>query len=71
VRAPTPPSCLLPQNGLPWRSQQNLGENAELADRLALLQNATGAIASPFDSFLVLRGIKTLPLRMERHSANA
>jgi cystathionine gamma-lyase len=48
-----------------------VGENQELADRLAFLQNATGAIASPFDSFLVLRGVKTLPLRMERHSANA
>ncbi len=48
-----------------------VGENQELADRLAFFQNATGAIASPFESFLVLRGIKTLPLRMERHSANA
>lgn len=48
-----------------------VGGNPELADRLAFLQNAVGAIASPFDSFLVLRGIKTLPLRMERHSANA
>jgi len=37
------------------------------ADRMAWLQNSTGAILSPMDSFLVLRGIKTLPLRMERH----
>lgn len=44
---------------------------AELAERLGYLQNAVGAIASPFDSFLALRGLKTLALRMERHSANA
>jgi cystathionine gamma-lyase len=43
----------------------------ELAERLGYLQNAIGAIASPFDSFLALRGLKTLALRMERHSANA
>ena len=43
----------------------------ELAERLGYLQNAIGAIASPFDSFMVLRGLKTLALRMERHSANA
>ena len=43
----------------------------ELAERLGYLQNAIGAIASPFDSFLALRGIKTLALRMERHSQNA
>ncbi|WP_242463191.1 trans-sulfuration enzyme family protein [Rhodocyclus tenuis] len=40
-------------------------------ERLAFLHNALGAIASPFDSYLVLRGIKTLALRMERHCANA
>jgi cystathionine gamma-lyase len=45
--------------------------NAELADRLAFLQNATGAVPSPFDSFLVLRGLKTLHLRMRAHCANA
>ncbi len=45
--------------------------NAELTERLRFLQNAVGAIASPFDSFLALRGLKTLALRMERHSANA
>ncbi|MDQ2773915.1 MAG: cystathionine gamma-synthase [Acidobacteriota bacterium] len=43
----------------------------ELGERLAFLQNATGAIAGPFDSFLALRGLKTLHLRMERHCANA
>ena len=42
-----------------------------LAERLAFLQNAIGAIASPFESFLVMRGMKTLALRMERHTANA
>jgi cystathionine gamma-lyase len=45
--------------------------NPDLADRLAFLQNAVGAIASPFDSFLALRGLKTLHLRMERHCSNA
>lgn len=40
-------------------------------ERLGFLQNAVGAIAGPFDSFLVLRGIKTLALRMERHCASA
>jgi cystathionine beta-lyase/cystathionine gamma-synthase len=44
---------------------------AELAERIAFLQNAVGAVAGPFDSFLALRGLKTLHLRMERHSSNA
>lgn len=44
---------------------------AALTERLTYLQNALGAIASPFDSFLALRGLKTLALRMERHSQNA
>jgi cystathionine gamma-lyase len=48
-----------------------LGGNAEFNERLAFLQNALGAIQGPFDSFLALRGIKTLALRMERHSASA
>ncbi|MDE0539448.1 MAG: PLP-dependent aspartate aminotransferase family protein [Rhodospirillales bacterium] len=43
----------------------------DLAERLGFLQNATGGIAGPFDSFLVLRGLKTLSVRMERHCANA
>jgi cystathionine gamma-lyase len=42
-----------------------------LAERLAYLQNAVGGISGPFDSFLALRGLKTLALRMERHCANA
>ncbi len=43
----------------------------DLGERLAFLQNATGAVPGPFDSFLVLRGLKTLHLRMERHCSNA
>jgi cystathionine gamma-synthase/cystathionine gamma-lyase len=42
-----------------------------LAERLAFLQNAIGAVQSPFDCYLVLRGIKTLPLRMQRHTSTA
>jgi cystathionine gamma-lyase len=42
-----------------------------LAERLGYLQNALGGVPGPFDSFLTLRGIKTLALRMERHCANA
>jgi cystathionine gamma-synthase len=42
-----------------------------LAERLALFQTATGAVPGPVDCFLVLRGVKTLALRMERHCANA
>lgn len=45
--------------------------DAALTERLSFLQNATGGILDPFSSFLALRGIKTLPLRMERHAANA
>ncbi len=47
------------------------GESLELRERLAFLQNAIGAVAGPFDSFLALRGLKTLALRMERHCGNA
>ncbi|QNM96572.1 trans-sulfuration enzyme family protein [Chitinimonas koreensis] len=43
----------------------------ELAERLGYLQNAVGGVLDPFSSFLALRGLKTLPLRMQRHSANA
>ena len=43
----------------------------DLAEQLAFLQNSVGGIAGPFDSFLALRGVKTLPLRMERHNATA
>ncbi len=42
-----------------------------LADRLAVMHNAIGAVAGPFDAWLVLRGLRTLAVRMERHSDNA
>jgi len=45
--------------------------NDELAERLAFLQNSVGAVQGPFDSFLALRGLKTLPLRMKAHCENA
>jgi cystathionine gamma-lyase len=48
-----------------------VGDNAPVAERLGFLQNAVGAISGPFDSFLALRGVKTLALRMERASQNA
>ncbi|EKK3976568.1 PLP-dependent aspartate aminotransferase family protein [Cronobacter sakazakii] len=48
-----------------------VGDNPELAQQLAYLQNAVGGVLDPFSSFLTLRGIRTLALRMERHSANA
>jgi cystathionine gamma-lyase len=47
-----------------------VGENAEFRDRITFLQNAIGSVASPFDSFLTLRGMKTLALRMQRHCEN-
>jgi cystathionine beta-lyase/cystathionine gamma-synthase len=46
-------------------------KDKELADQLAFLQNAVGAVPGPLDCFLVLRGIKTLPIRMDRHYENA
>ena len=45
--------------------------NKEIAENIAYLQNSVGAVQGPFDSFLALRGLKTLPLRMERHCNNA
>lgn len=45
--------------------------NAELAERMAFLQNSVGAIAGPFDAFLAMRGLKTLHLRMFQHCASA
>ncbi len=48
-----------------------VGENADLAEQIGFLQNAVGAVASPFDSFLTLRGLKTLALRMRQHCDNA
>jgi cystathionine gamma-synthase len=43
----------------------------ELGERLAFVQNSTGAVAGPFDAWLTLRGIRTLAVRMDRHSSNA
>jgi cystathionine gamma-synthase len=46
-------------------------DDRELAARVGFVQNAVGAVPSPFDCYLVLRGVKTLALRMERHCENA
>lgn len=46
-------------------------KNDVLAEKIGFVQNAVGAVAGPFDSFLMHRGLKTLGLRMERHSSNA
>jgi len=46
-------------------------DDDELAERIGFLQNAVGAVPSPFDCYLVLRGVKTLGVRMDRHCANA
>lgn len=48
-----------------------IGTDKELGEKLAYLQNAIGGVQGPMDSFLVLRGIKTLPIRMDRHAQNA
>jgi len=48
-----------------------VGENHDMAEQIRFLQNSIGAIASPFDSFLAMRGLKTLVVRMERHCQNA
>ena len=48
-----------------------VGDDAELAEQMAFLQNSIGGVQGPFDSFLALRGLKTLPLRMKAHCANA
>ena len=48
-----------------------VGDRPELAEQLAFLHNSVGSVAGPFDSFLALRGLKTLALRMQRHSENA
>ncbi|PYG89460.1 cystathionine beta-lyase [Ruminiclostridium sufflavum DSM 19573] len=45
--------------------------SGKLAEKLAFIQNATGSVLSPFDSFLLIRGIKTLGVRMDRHVENA
>ena len=48
-----------------------VGKNKDLGDQIAFLQNSVGAIAGPFESFLVMRSLKTLALRMDRHCSNA
>lgn len=48
-----------------------VGDDAELAEKMAFLQNAVGGVQGPFDSFLALRGLKTLHLRMRAHCDNA
>src|SRR5690349_23837795 len=48
-----------------------VGQNKELKERLTFLQNAVGSVSGPFDSFLALRGVKTLALRMERQCVSA
>ncbi|KTD62813.1 trans-sulfuration enzyme family protein [Legionella shakespearei] len=48
-----------------------VGDNADLAERVGYLQNSCGGVAGPFDSFLVLRSLKTLSIRMQRHCENA
>ena len=48
-----------------------VGDNLELKERLAFLQNAVGSVPSHFDCFLILRGVKTLAVRMERSAASA
>ncbi|MBB3345228.1 cystathionine gamma-synthase [Luteimonas sp. RC10] len=48
-----------------------VGDDADLAEQIAFLQNSAGAVQGPFDSFLALRGLKTLHLRMRAHCENA
>ncbi|MBI2397181.1 MAG: cystathionine gamma-synthase [Xanthomonadales bacterium] len=48
-----------------------VGDNRDLEERITFLQNAVGGVQGPFDSFLALRGLKTLHLRMRAHCANA
>ena len=48
-----------------------IGSSNELCEQMAFLQNSCGAVASPFDSYLVLRSLKTLPIRMQKHCDNA
>lgn len=48
-----------------------VGDNEELAEQMAFLQNSVGAVAGPFDSYLALRGVKTLALRMKAHNEAA
>ena len=53
------------------RSAGTSSADPELGERLAFYQNATGGVAGPFDAWLTLRGIRTIAVRMDRHSQNA
>jgi hypothetical protein len=48
-----------------------VGDDAEIAEKMTFLQNAVGGVQGPFDSFLALRGLKTLALRVERQNRSA
>ncbi|MDZ7840137.1 MAG: PLP-dependent aspartate aminotransferase family protein [Gammaproteobacteria bacterium] len=48
-----------------------VGDHPEIIEQMGFLQNSIGSVPSPFDAFLVLRSLKTLPLRMQRHCENA
>ena len=54
-----------------WSAGSSPLDDDELAERLRFTQNAAGAVPAPFDCYLVLRGVKTLAVRMDRHCANA
>ena len=54
-----------------WLAGLVIAKGETLCERLAAQHNAEGAVLSPFDSWLVIRGLKTLPLRMKQHEANA
>lgn len=48
-----------------------VGDNSDIAEKMAYLQNSVGAVANPWDSFLIMRSLKTLPIRMRQHCENA
>ncbi len=54
-----------------WSAARWWSADPALGERLAFLQNTTGAVAGPFDAWLTLRGVKTLAVRMDQHSRNA
>ncbi len=54
-----------------WSAGFSRSNDDALAERLRFTQNAAGAVPAPFDCYLVLRGVKTLGLRMDRHCENA
>src|SRR3712207_3721806 len=67
-----PYSCVSPPLSIRIRpASRNRIPDPGLGERLAYNHNAMGAVASPFDSWMVLRSLKTLGVRMDRHSVNA